>query len=50
VDEQTLLSITAVATDQDLPAQTLTYSLDVNPSGMTINGRYRRLKRQQRPF
>ena len=36
VNEQTLLSFTAIATDQDLPAQTLTYSLDTAPAGMTI--------------
>jgi hypothetical protein len=37
VDEETLLSITASATDQDLPAQTLTYSLATAPAGMAIN-------------
>ncbi len=36
VNELTQLSVTAVATDQDLPAQTLTYSLDVAPPGMSI--------------
>ncbi len=37
VNEQTQLSVTASATDQDLPAQTMTYSLDTAPPGMTIN-------------
>jgi hypothetical protein len=37
VNVETLLSIAASAKDQDLPAQTLTYSLDTAPTGMTIN-------------
>ncbi len=37
IDEQTLLSLSATATDSDLPANALTYSLDTAPSGMTIN-------------
>ena len=39
VDEQATLTFTATATDQDLPAQTLTYSLDAASLalGMTIN-------------
>ncbi len=37
VNELTQLSVTAVATDLDLPAQVLTYSLDTAPTGMTIN-------------
>ncbi len=38
VDEQTLLSFSAVVTDPDVPGQTLTFSLGVNPpSGATIN-------------
>ena len=37
VNEHALLSITASATDQDLPAQTMTYSLVTGPPGMTIN-------------
>jgi hypothetical protein len=37
MNEQVQLSVTASATDQDLPAQTLTYSLDTAPTGMTIN-------------
>ena len=37
VNEETQFSVTASATDQDLPAQTLTYSLDTAPTGMTIN-------------
>ena len=41
VDEQATLAFTATATDQDLPAQTLTYSLDAASlaSGMTIDAR-----------
>jgi len=38
INEQTLLTFTASATDPDLPAQTLTYSLDLGaPTGATIN-------------
>jgi hypothetical protein len=37
MNEQVQFSVTASATDQDLPAQTLTYSLDTAPTGMTIN-------------
>ena len=39
VDEQATLTFTATATDPDLPAQTLTYSLDAASlaAGMTIN-------------
>lgn len=37
INEATLLLLTVSATDQDLPAQTLTYSLDTAPPGMTIN-------------
>jgi hypothetical protein len=37
VNELVQLSVTASATDQDLPAQTLTYALDTAPAGMTIN-------------
>ena len=37
VDEQTLLSVSASASDADDPADTLTYSLDSAPTGMTIN-------------
>ena len=37
VNELTTLSVTNTATDADLPANTLTYSLLVSPSGMTIN-------------
>src|SRR5207253_4054942 len=36
--EQTLLTFTALATDADLPAQTLTYTLDPGaPDGASIN-------------
>lgn len=39
VDEQVLLSVTASATDNDDPANALTYSLDPgSPQGMTIDG------------
>ncbi len=40
VDELATLSFTATATDQDVPAQSLTFSLDANSlaAGMTING------------
>jgi hypothetical protein len=39
VDEQTLLAFTATATDADLPANTLTFSLDAGgPAGATISG------------
>jgi len=38
VDEQVMLAFTATATDQDLPAQTLTYSLDAGaPTGAVID-------------
>jgi len=38
VDEGTLLTVTALATDSDIPANTLTYSLDAGaPSGASIN-------------
>ena len=37
VDELTTLSFTAAATDQDLPAQTLTFSLVGAPSGAAID-------------
>ena len=37
VAENTLLTVTASATDADLPADTLTYSLVTAPSGATIN-------------
>ena len=36
VDEETPFSLTVVATDEDLPAQTLTYSLVNGPTGMEI--------------
>ena len=36
VNESTLLTLTVTATDQDLPAQTLTYSLVSSPAGATI--------------
>ncbi|WP_154223472.1 Ig-like domain-containing protein [Marinicella rhabdoformis] len=37
IDEETLLSFTATATDSDLPAQSLTYSLSGQPAGASIN-------------
>ena len=37
VAEQTLMTVTNTATDSDLPANTLTYSLLAFPSGVTIN-------------
>ena len=37
VNEEVLFTLNASATDQDLPAQTLTYFLDTAPPGMTIN-------------
>ncbi|URN95130.1 MAG: putative Ig domain-containing protein [Candidatus Pristimantibacillus lignocellulolyticus] len=37
VDEETLLTFTAVGTDTDLPANTLTYSLVNAPAGASIN-------------
>ena len=37
VDEETPFSVTAAATDEDQPAQTLTYSLRTAPSGMEID-------------
>jgi hypothetical protein len=38
IAEQTTLSVSASATDADLPANTLTFGLLNPPSGMTING------------
>ena len=38
IAEQTALSVSASATDADLPANTLTFALLNPPSGMTING------------
>src|SRR5205814_1839313 len=38
IDEQTTLSVSASATDADLPANTLTFALVSAPTGMTING------------
>jgi VCBS repeat-containing protein len=39
LDEETVLSgVAASATDSDDPVNTLTYSLDTAPTGMTING------------
>ena len=37
LDEKTVLSLTATATDADQPANTLTYSLATAPAGMTID-------------
>src|SRR5205823_1417981 len=37
IDEQTTLSVSASATDADLPANTLTFALVSAPTGMTIN-------------
>ncbi|MEO7673703.1 MAG: Ig-like domain-containing protein [Pyrinomonadaceae bacterium] len=37
VDELTLLSVAASGSDGDIPANTLTFSLDSAPAGMTIN-------------
>src|SRR5436190_2012844 len=37
IDEQTTLSVSASATDADLPANTLTFGLVSAPAGMTIN-------------
>jgi autotransporter-associated beta strand protein len=37
LDELTTLNLTASATDADIPANTLTYSLDTAPAGMTID-------------
>ena len=37
VNEGTLLTVAAVATDADLPAQLLTYSLVAAPAGATVN-------------
>ena len=37
INELTMLTVTNTATDTDLPANTLTYSLLVSPVGMTIN-------------
>ena len=36
VDEETQLTFTATATDPDIPTQTLTFSLDGEPTGATI--------------
>jgi len=36
VDEENLLTFTATATDPDIPTQTLTFSLDNQPTGATI--------------
>ncbi|NNE11101.1 MAG: tandem-95 repeat protein, partial [Ilumatobacter sp.] len=36
-DEETLISVDAEATDADLPANALTFNLDVAPAGMTID-------------
>src|SRR5947207_1945238 len=38
IDEQTTLSVSASATDADLPANTLTFALVSAPTGITING------------
>jgi hypothetical protein len=38
VDEGSLLSVTAVGSDADLPEQNLVYSLTVSPAGASING------------
>src|SRR5205823_11951936 len=38
VDEWRALAVTASATDADIPANTLTFSLVSPPAGMTING------------
>jgi len=37
VNELSLLSFTASATDPDVPAQSVTYSLGNAPAGMTVN-------------
>ena len=37
IDEETLLSFTASATDPDLPAHTLTFSLTGAPAGASID-------------
>jgi RHS repeat-associated protein len=37
IDEQTAFSVTAIATDIDQPANTLTYSLAAAPTGMTVD-------------
>src|SRR5205814_2559793 len=37
IDEQTTLSVSASATDADLPANTLTFALVSAPLGMSIN-------------
>jgi hypothetical protein len=37
IDELALYQFTVPASDNDLPAQTVTYFLDENPDGMTIN-------------
>jgi hypothetical protein len=37
IDELTTLDLFASATDSDIPANTLTFSLNSHPSGMTIN-------------
>src|SRR5205814_6795365 len=38
IDELSALAVTASATDADVPANTLTFSLVGPPAGMTING------------
>ena len=38
LNEQTVLSVSASATDSDIPTNTLTFSLASPPTGMTING------------
>src|SRR5262249_59400344 len=37
IDELTLLSVSASATDSDIPTNTLTFSLIAPPAGMSIN-------------
>ena len=37
IEEENLLTFTATATDPDIPAQTLTFSLDNEPSGASIH-------------
>src|SRR5438046_818883 len=37
INEQTTLSVSASATDADIPANTLTFALVSAPTGMTIN-------------
>ncbi|MBT8215353.1 MAG: tandem-95 repeat protein, partial [Acidimicrobiia bacterium] len=40
VDEGTLVSLTATATDSDVPANSLSWSLDSGPGGVTAGGAY----------